>query len=887
MNIGSIWFQAPHFLWGLLLLVLLLAAEARTTWPTSRRRKLLGAGLRAGVVASVVVALAAPVLTIEREARDVVFVVDVSSSVDDAALTTARKDVERMHRALGVHTHAGLVAFDEHARVLVAPGEDWEVPATWREPREDGDALAGTNIAEALELAMGLVRQGAGGEIVLLTDARETAGDLGAMLTRARAQNITVSTRAIGGSVERASIADLKVSPSELRPGETMTGEATLKGGERGLSGTATVRVGDEVVHTEQVKIEPGKELEVSFTHALEADEEEGTLPVRIDVAPSEGAQTDALERVGSAVVLGPPRVLMVASERPEVEPMARVLKAEGMEPKIVTLQELHEEEPDLDDIDLVVLGNAPAVAPEWNPEMLAMPQAFVGKLRGYVSDGGGLIVLGGDKSYGLGGYGRTELRKFLPVELEPEEVESTRPVTMVIILDSSGSMGAYARGGRRTKMALTNEGAVAAMRLLRPALDRIAVMNVDTMVHWKVRPQPAVITPAMERSVRSVYAAGGGINVYTSLVAARKVLNESPTSLKHVILFSDAADAAEQVKGIDYGWGPGPNSYTLARKMVEEGTTISVIGVGRSSELHVPFLRRLAKEGAGRFHLTNDARLLKSLFVEETQQIVQRQIKEQRTGVRLKKRHEVLEGITWSNAPDLKGYIELEPRPTAQVLLETKDGDPLMTTWQYGLGQVVTMSSDAGPRWASRWTRWEGYETLWTQTARWALKRREGQQTGAQVSFTGHRAKIELARRTSDGQTKDVGGLRAMIKTDGSALWKPVELDVSEPGVWESELDLDPNTTYILGVLDEDGEAVLKQRFATPSSLELRHATVDATLLKDIAERTGGERDAARAMEQATGVISRVIPLWLVMMILAVLLLPVDAFVRRPARDR
>ncbi|MEM1348900.1 MAG: VWA domain-containing protein [Myxococcota bacterium] len=882
MSIGSIWFQAPHFLWGLSLLLPLLALEAHTPWPAaSRGRKLLGAGLRAGVVASVVVALAAPVVTLEREARDVIFVVDVSPSVDDAALERARADVDRMRGALGARTHAGLVVFDEHARVVTAPGEDWEQAVPLRQPRRDDGGLAGTNIAEALELAMGLMRQGAGGEVVLLTDARQTSGDLGAMLTRARAQHITVSTRAIGGGVERAAISGLEVSPSELRPGETMTGKFTLKGAEGELVGVATVRVDDEVVHTEQVKLAPGQEVEVRFTHALDAEEDEGALAVRVEVTPTHGGEV--LKRLGSAVVLGPPRVLMVASERPEVEPMARVLKAEGMAPKIVTTEELHKEPPELKDVDLVILGNVPAAAPDWNPGMPAMPRAFVEGLRGYVSDGGGLLVLGGDKSYSLGGYGRTELRKFLPVELEPEEVESTRPVTMVIILDSSGSMGAYARGGRRTKMALTNEGAVAAMRLLRPALDRIAVMNVDTAVHWKVRPQAAAITQAMERSVRGVYAAGGGINVYTSLKAAREVLRDSPTSLKHVILFSDAADAAEQVKGIDYGWGPGPNSYTLARSMVEEGITISVIGVGRSNELHVSFLRKLAKEGAGRFHLTNDARLLKSLFVEETQQIVQRQIKEQSTGVRLKKRHEILEGISWSDAPELKGYVEVKPRPTAEVLLETKDGDPLMTTWQYGLGQVVAMSSDAGPRWSSRWMRWEGYEALWTQTARWALKRSEGQQTGAQVSFAGHRAKIELARRTSAGQTKDLGGLRAMLKAEGAQLWKPVELDVREPGLWHAQLDLDPNTTYILGVLDEDGEAVLKQRFATPSSLELQHATPDATLLRDIAARTGGEYDAARVMEQASGALSRVHPMWLVMMILAALLLPVDAFLRRP----
>ena len=63
--------------------------------------------------------------------------------------------------------------------------------------------------------------------------------------------------------------------------------------------------------------------------------------------------------------------------------------------------------------------------------------------IRTYVQDlGGGLVMLGGDQSFGLGGYYRTSLEEILPVRSNFEKEREKPSLSMVLVIDKSGSMG-------------------------------------------------------------------------------------------------------------------------------------------------------------------------------------------------------------------------------------------------------------------------------------------------------------------------------------------------------------------------------------------------------------------------------------------------------------
>jgi hypothetical protein len=87
----------------------------------------------------------------------------------------------------------------------------------------------------------------------------------------------------------------------------------------------------------------------------------------------------------------------------------------------------------DLQNYELLMLSNVPATA---------LSQRQMEVARTYVQDlGGGLIMLGGDQSFGLGGYYKTVLEEILPVRSDFEKEKEKPSLAMVLVIDKSGSM--------------------------------------------------------------------------------------------------------------------------------------------------------------------------------------------------------------------------------------------------------------------------------------------------------------------------------------------------------------------------------------------------------------------------------------------------------------
>src|SRR5690606_20019285 len=70
--------------------------------------------------------------------------------------------------------------------------------------------------------------------------------------------------------------------------------------------------------------------------------------------------------------------------------------------------------------------------------------------------------------------------------------------------------------------------------------------------------------------------------------------------------------------------------------------------------------------------------------------------------------------------APPVLGYVATTPRATATRHLRVGDEqDPLLASWQVGLGRVASWTSDAGSRWASGWVSWDGAPQFWAGVVR------------------------------------------------------------------------------------------------------------------------------------------------------------------------
>ena len=92
-------------------------------------------------------------------------------------------------------------------------------------------------------------------------------------------------------------------------------------------------------------------------------------------------------------------------------------------------------------------------------------------------------------------------------------------------------------------------KGAALALDVLQ-AKDLFGLFAVDTRAQEVVPLGTISDKQSASRRIAGITAGGGGIYIYTSLAEAFPRLRDAQAKIKHVILFSDAADAEEKSFG-------------------------------------------------------------------------------------------------------------------------------------------------------------------------------------------------------------------------------------------------------------------------------------------------------------------------------------------------
>jgi uncharacterized membrane protein len=880
-----------HPMWLLLIVpaAALAIADALRRLQASRLRRAIAIAGRVLVITALALAIADPRWTGHRRDTTVVFLVDRSASVTDEALASAWAKVAELRAKLGPDERAAVVQFDAVADVAIGPGDPFVQPAQLRGPAETREA---TDIAAALRLGLGLIPPGAGGHLVVLGDGRSNRGDLDEPKAAAIARGIPISAVPTGSTQNDPAVAGIVLPADRVRAGATLDGHVDVDAG--GVTGTGhlEVTVGGTKVLSKDVPLD-GKHTSVPFTYSVPPTVQPGVASVEAKLSLDAGtANHDTTNDHASSrvVVERPPHILILDGDENGAGQLAAALRAEQMD--VAVTSAITGPKPDLAGADLILLVNAPVKAGSGTG---LVDDELGEKLVKWVNDGGGLIVVGGPQALD-GNYAANRIADALPVEIEPLNPEIDSSATVIVVLDQSGSMGAQVGG--RTKLALAAEGAASVIRLLR-SFDKVGVEAVQSTVDWVV-PVRTIgdDTAALEARVRAIPVGGDGIFVYTGLLAAQKEMERATTPLRHVILFSDTTDAAEQVKGIDYGdfvgWPSGrPNSMQIAQELRAKGVTLSVIGVGEGADgpwnpstyQDMPddtaFLKELARVGGGRYYRTTDASQLRGLFVQDARRLLDTHAREEDIHVHVLNKHISIDGVDIDHAPKLHGYHELKARPAAQVVVADQKGDPILSRWPYGLGEVAVWASDAGPRWARDWTSWPGFARFWAQLARSALRRREGDTTAIEADFAGNAAKIRVVRRT-EANNAAVPTAR-VIDPSGNTL-NELPLRVVEPGVYEAPIDVANGREPTIELLDDNGKVISRRTIVRPPSSELRERGPDMSQLARIAAGTGGTLSPTTIDAPARELPSTT-PLGMWCILFAILLLPVDAMFRRIAR--
>jgi len=482
--------------------------------------------------------------------------------------------------------------------------------------------------------------------------------------------------------------------------------------------------------------------------------------------------------------------------------------------------------------------------------------------------------MIGGNNAFGAGGYLGSPIEAALPVDMDLKSRQQQLDVSVVVVIDVSGSMAFEEQGIRKVHLAATGAARIAAQ--LRDS-DEITVIPFDNVSQGVIGPRPGSQRQQIIADLNQIHTAGSGITMHDALNEASFYLNASAKPVRHLITITDGDDS-RQKEGSD----------ALVRRLNQAGITVTSVALGKGAD--VPFLKQIAQIGGGRFFLAERAAEIPDILLAETQLIVRPFLEEGRfapQGLRGSSQasgSSILHGIT--QLPDISGYVATTPKASAQVLLRTPQDDPLLAVWQYGLGRSMAWTSDLKGQWAGDLVRSHEFPTLAAQMLDWLLPLPGASRLSMTVQRSGNQ--VALLAHADDGGRPQTGLRLAgeIYAADGTA--KTLALSEHTPGTYSmATIDLPPGIYQIqLLATQANGElfAAAGGGFVIPHSREYSDSVDQRDHLRELAAVTGGRENPPPAAVYDATVVSQPVPQdlapWLLWLTLG--LLVVDVALRR-----
>jgi hypothetical protein len=217
---------------------------------------------------------------------------------------------------------------------------------------------------------------------------------------------------------------------------------------------------------------------------------------------------------------------------------------------------------------------------------------------------------------------------------------------------------------------------------------------------------------------------------------------------------------------------------------------------------------------------------------------------------------HEILAGLE-SGVPPIAGFVltSVKENPLVEVVLRspqpaTAKNATVLATWTYGAGKAAVWTTDAGARWTRDWTAWEGYDKLFSQLVRWAMRPvgDTGRYTVA-TSVREGRTQVVVTAVDPDDQFLNDQPLTAVALTPDL---QPidVELEQTAPGRYVGDFASAEAGSYLIAVAPGDGGGVIRTGVSVGYSPEYRDQETNLPLLESLARLNAAGGTAGRLIE-------------------------------------
>lgn len=793
--------------------------------------------LRVTVIALLIFALAGPSLFRPVKEEQIIFLLDRSASLEGmetemAAAVENALGAKKNHQSVGVYTFA-----EDFRSLLPLTKEPQTLPA------ELAIGKSGhTNIARALELAANSGDTELATRLVVLTDGNETQSSALESLNRLESDRLEVDVWPIEQTAENDMAISQFETPSRAFLGESQSFAVSVES-DTAAQAKLIFSVNDRDLDAKEIDLSMGQNI---FTYSYPASSE-GLLKYEVRLETDKDAFLENNSLASITEVSGNPEVLVVNSGEPS--PIPALLDTENLHVTELTPVQLPSSLSAILRYDSIIFDNVSGTS-IGEQQMTIIEQAVQ-------QFGVGFMMVGGDQSFGLGGYFKTPIERLLPVEMEVKGKHELPSLGLMIVMDRSGSMMGM-------KMELAKEAAARSVELLRPD-DTLGVIAFDDQP-WEILPTAKVADPQEAAEKILAITPGGGTEIYRSLQQAYTELEELELQRKHIILLTDGQSATSN----DYD--------ALIETGKDNNITLSTVSIGQDADRSL--LEQLAATGTGRFYDVTDATTIPAILSRET-------IMMSRTYIVDEPFYPIAYDSQWNELfgegiPQLNAYIATTAKSTASIALESEEGDPVLASWNYGLGKTIAYTSGSGA-WSGEFQSWDRWPDFWNRSAA------ELQPSFEEIPYSVVRK--EQGVYTIEDPTQNSAILTvAAVDEQGNDI--PLQTEPVAPGKVDVKLDAQPGLVFF-SITNENG-AAYKTGLTIPYGDEYQTAEANMPLMATLAERTGGQvldtlDEAFRDLPYSSGTVRSV---QLLLLFAAMLLFFLDITLRRfglpkPVRKR
>lgn len=846
-------FTHPIYLLFLIPVIAGLYFSFRYVGGMMKNRKRFAFALRFVLVTCIVLALSGPESKRKNEGMCTIFLMDRSDSVSDRDKQSELDFVNNALKGLGIDDLASVIAFAKEPAAETVAAKIDRIDRI--QSVVDGSS---SDLASAIRLASASFPDGKAKRIVVLSDGNETDGDASEAASVAATEGIPID-HVVLGSIPRdgeVSVANVEL-PSETRVDQPFGIKTTIDATGRS-EGTLLLDRDGVTIKKVAVNLVPGRNTYVVNDTLPNA----GFHRYRLTLQSPLDRDNRNNVGMGFIAVRGKPRVLVVQGDTRHNE-LATALEKQGIAADVVGPAGLPVRPEEYQNYDAVLFNdlNAEYV----HPRIQKMVQSAIR------DSGIGFAMIGGENSFLPGGWYGTPIAEALPVDLNIRQRKSFPSTTILIICDTSGSMGMIEDGLPKVKLAAK---AAEQTVMMMSNSDKVGVVASTDGIEFVAPIQKLVSKESVVSQIRRLGVGGGGIYCLPSMQFAQKWLIPDDSKVRHLILLADGSDCDSQ-----------EGCYQIAAMLKAQHITTTAVAIGDGP--HVPFLTGLAATGGGRFYLAKKASQLPAIFTQDAAVMSRSAIEEGAFYPKIAMGEEILRGIDTDSMPPLFAYCLSDSKPLSRVGMRTKKDDPLLATWQYGLGTSLAFTSDAQARWAAKWVDWGGFGKFWGQAVRSISRRATSNQYQIATNQTGSKGEVIITAKDQAGNPVNTMPKEVRLAMP-SGEFKPLTVSQTGPGEFKGNFTASEVGSYIVSVSEDSatGPLVTASGFSVSYPPEYKSYRPNKPLLAQISETTKGKglTDPRQAVRMVAEPGYSIQELWALFVLLAGILLPLDVASRRIA---